>query len=167
MKQESFSPDSFDQALIDLLKRDGRMSFTDIARSLGVAVSTVRNRYNKLSEEGVLHILGWLDPVKAGYNSYNRITIDVRPSSVRDNVIQELMRIEEVAFLAVTSGGADLEINLICKDHSHFQEVMKSKIHTIQGVYNTTSTIYYQVYKWANYELDPNTAKSSDHVQTT
>lgn len=153
MKADFNLPDEFDQALIELLRKDGRMSFTDIAKELGVAVSTVRNRYNKLVDEKVLHILGWVDPTRTGYNSYNRITIDVRPSGLTESVVMALKKVEEVAFLALTSGGADIEINLICRDHHHFQQVMKEKIHSIEGVYNTTSTIYYQVYKWATHDI--------------
>lgn len=145
--------DKFDQELVELLRKDGRISFTDLAKELGVSVSTVRNRYNKLVDDKVLHILGWVDPTRTGYNSYNRITIDVRPSGLVEKVAEALMDVKEVAFVAITSGGSDIEINLICKDHHHYQQVMREKIHSIEGVYNTSSTIYYQVYKWATHNI--------------
>lgn len=145
--------DKFDQELVGLLREDGRISFTDMAKILGVSVSTVRNRYNKLVDDKVLHILGWVDPTRTGFNSYNRITIDVRPSGLIESVAQQLTMVEEVSFLALTSGGADIEINLICKDHHHYQQVIREKIHSIEGVYNTSSTIYYQVYKWAAHNI--------------
>ena len=153
--------DRFDQELVELLRKDGRISFTDLSKELGVSVSTVRNRYNKLVDDKVLHILGWVDPTKTGYNSYNRITIDVRPSGCIEEVAGELMKVEEVAFLAITSGSADIEINLICRDHHHYQQVMREKIHSIDGVYNTSSTIYYQVYKWATHNIYEGKEKSS------
>ena len=153
--------DRFDQELVELLRKDGRISFTDLSKELGVSVSTVRNRYNKLVDDKVLHILGWVDPTRTGYNSYNRITIDVRPSKRIEQVAKALMDVEEVAFIAVTSGGADIEINLICKDHYHYQQVMREKIHSIEGVYNTSSTIYYQVYKWATHNIHEETEQNA------
>lgn len=153
MNDNSFQLDAFDQSLVQLLKKDGRMSFTDIASLLDVSVSMVRNRYNKLVGEGLLHILGWVDPTKTGFNAYNRVTIEVSPSSMIASVAQELMKIKEVSFLALTSGPSDIEINLICRDNRHLHEVMQSKIFNIKGVRNTNSTIYYNVYKWAEYEL--------------
>ncbi|WP_430908340.1 Lrp/AsnC family transcriptional regulator [Maribacter sp. 2-571] len=144
----------FDYKLVNLLKKDGRSSFTEVASKLGVSVSTVSNRYNKLVEEGVLHILGWVDPTKTGFNAYNRVTIEVRPSSLLDDVVAALSKIEEVSFLALTSGRNDLEVNLICRNNSHLLEVMREKIFTIKGVDNTSSTIYYSVYKWASHDVN-------------
>ena len=164
MREINALNDQFDQKLVELLRKDGRISFTDLAKELGVSVSTVRNRYNKLVDDKVLHILGWVDPTRTGYNSYNRITIDVRPSGLAEEVARELMKVKEVAFVALTSGSSDIEINLICRDHYHYQEVMREKIHTINGVYNTSSTIYYQVYKWATHNIyneEENTVKLS------
>jgi len=154
MNDNIFQLDAFDQSLVQLLKKDGRMSFTDIASLLDVSVSTVRNRYNKLVDEGMLHILGWVDPTKTGFNSYNRVTIEVSPSSMIVSVAQELMKIKEVSFLALTSGPSDIEINLICRDNRHLLEIMQTKIFNIEGVQNTDSTIYYNVYKWAEHNLE-------------
>ncbi|MEO0341656.1 MAG: Lrp/AsnC family transcriptional regulator [Bacteroidota bacterium] len=149
MKNERTLLDDFDKQLIDLLKKDGRMSFTDIAHQLDVAVSTVRNRYNRLLDEKILHILGWVDPTKSDFNAYSRVMIEVEPSSLFDEVATALTQIEEVSFVAITSGYADIEVNLMCKDNKHLLHVMKNKIHTIKGVHKTTSTVYYEVRKWA------------------
>ena len=166
MKENSLELDSFDKSLVSLLKKDGRMSFTDIAAELSVSVSTVRNRYSRLVKEGIVHILGWVDPTKSGLNSYNRVTIEVSPSNLLESVVAALMKIEEVSFLAVTSGPTDIEINLICRDNRHLLEVMKEKIFTIEGVLNTNSTVYYSVYKWAEQTLEappPPVALNDEH----
>ena len=153
MKGGSYVLDEFDQQLVRLLQKDGRMSFTDIANKLNVAVSTVRNRYNKLADDQVLHILGWVDPTKSSYNSYSRVTIEIQPSSLLEKVVDELCNIEEVSFLAITSGPADIEVNLMCRDNKHLLEVMKDKIHTLEGVHRTNSTVYYEVRKWASHDV--------------
>ena len=150
--------DDFDQQLVKLLQKDGRMSFTDIANKLNVAVSTVRNRYKKLVDDKVLHILGWVDPTKSSYNSYSRVTIEIQPSSMIEEVADQLAKVEAVSFLAITSGPADIEVNLMCRDNKHLLEVMKEQIHSIKGVHRTTSTVYYEVRKWASYDL-PNEMK--------
>ena len=153
MGAEKRKLDQFDQALVALLRQDGRMSFTDIAQQLDVSVSTVRNRYNRLVEDKVLHILGWVDPTKSDYLAYNRVTIEVRPSSKISSVISSLVEIEEVSFLAATSGASDIEINLVCHDNEHLLKVINEKVHTIDGVYKTESTVYYTVHKWASQQL--------------
>ncbi|MFS4415637.1 Lrp/AsnC family transcriptional regulator [Maribacter sp. 2307ULW6-5] len=154
MGKNLFQLSEGDKTLVNLFKKDGRISFTDVAAKLGLSVSTVRNRYNKLVEEGVLHILGWIDPTKTGFNAYNRVTIEISPSHLIERVAKELIKIKEVSFLALTSGPADIEINLICKDNRHLLEVMQKRIFTIEGVKNTHSTVYYNVYKWADHAVD-------------
>ena len=71
--------------------------------------------------------------------AYSRVTIAVQPSSYLDNVARSLTKIDEVSFLAITSGEHDIEINLVCKDNLHLLDVTQKKIHTIKGVYKTTS----------------------------
>ncbi|MBV6653345.1 MAG: Lrp/AsnC family transcriptional regulator [Mameliella sp.] len=153
MKERNNNLDEFDQQLVKWLQKDGRMSFTDIASKLNVAVSTVRNRYKKLVDDKVLHILGWVDPTKSFYNSYSRVTIEIQPSSMIEEVASRLAEVEEVSFLAITSGPADIEVNLMCRDNKHLLEVMREKIHAVKGVHRTTSTVYYEVRKWASHDV--------------
>jgi hypothetical protein len=40
-------------------------------------------------------------------------------------------------------------------DNAHLLEVLQKKIHTIEGIYDTTSTIYYDVRKWASHTIEP------------
>ncbi|MEJ2726814.1 MAG: Lrp/AsnC family transcriptional regulator, partial [Deltaproteobacteria bacterium] len=53
-----------DNTNLDIIKnlREGRRSFKDIADQLGLSENTVRARFHKLTEEGVLDITGLVDP---------------------------------------------------------------------------------------------------------
>ena len=42
--------------------RDGRKSFKQIADELGVSENTVRARVQKLTDEGILEVIGLVDP---------------------------------------------------------------------------------------------------------
>lgn len=46
--------DATDQALIAMLRHDGRRSVSDIAATLGVTRNTVRTRIDRLRKEGVI-----------------------------------------------------------------------------------------------------------------
>lgn len=142
--------DQLDLGMLRLLSEDGRMSFTDIAKELDVSVGTVRNRYNRLHKEGILHVLCWIDPVSAGYNAYARVTIEVRPTERILGVSEALLRIPEVSFVAITSGPHDLEINLVCRNNQHLLDLMHHQVHRIDGVHETHTTIYFRVLKWAS-----------------
>jgi Lrp/AsnC family leucine-responsive transcriptional regulator len=46
--------DDTDLALLDLLQRDGRTPLAELAKSVGLAVSTVNERVRKLAERGIV-----------------------------------------------------------------------------------------------------------------
>ena len=64
LMREKVEIDQIDIRILRILSQDGRRSFTDLSQDLGVSVGMVRNRYNRLVHHGVLHIIGWTDPVK-------------------------------------------------------------------------------------------------------
>ncbi|MEM7575099.1 MAG: Lrp/AsnC family transcriptional regulator [Bacteroidota bacterium] len=147
------SIDRVDQLILQQLRQDGRRSFTEMAEFLQLSVSTIRNRYRRMKEEGILHIIGWTDPVKTGDNGYARVMIKVRPSTLLPQVVQQLGPVPEVTFLAHTSGPYDLEANLRCRDNQELIRTIQDKIHVLEGVQDTHTTIYFEVVKWAAVEL--------------
>jgi len=160
--EEKIKLDHLDVEIMAILQGDGRMSFKDISESLDVSIGTIRNRYNRLVQDNVLHIIGWADPVKAGYNSYARINIEVRPTEKIKSVTNTLLKIPEVSFLAITSGQYDLEINLVCRDNLHLLDIMHEQIHKINGIYETHTTIYFKVLKWASHDVSNGVALKSN-----
>lgn len=145
--------DKIDVEILAHLREDGRKSFTDIADSLNTSVGTIRNRYNRLVEKNVLHIIGWMDPTTTGYNAYARVNIEVKPTILKTEVANELLRIPEASFVALTAGSQDIEVNLICKNNNHLIELIDSVIHKIEGVYDTNTTVYLRVLKWASHNV--------------
>lgn len=145
--------DTMDVAILRKLQEDGRMSFTDMAAQLEVSVGMVRNRYNRLIDQRIIHIIGWADPVKVGLNAYARVLLAIRPSNRIKQVADLLLPMEEVSFLAQTSGNYNLEINLICNNNDHLLEVIHDRIHVIEGVHETSTTMYLEVLKWASQDL--------------
>ncbi len=145
--------DKTDIYIMNSLNSDGRRSFTDLAQELDVSVGMVRNRYKRLVEEGILHIIGWTDPVKNGMNAYARMVLKVRPTSMINEVAKKLTGIDEVSFVALTTGTHDLEVNVTCRNNSDLLKLMHKKIHPIEGVYETSTTMYLKILKWASHNV--------------
>lgn len=145
--------DKIDMEILAHLQKDGRKSFTDIADEMNTSVGTIRNRYNKLLEKNVLHIIGWIDPTVVGYNAYARVNILVTPTTLKNEVANALLNLPEASFVALTAGKQDLEVNLICKNNIDFINLMDNVIHKIEGVYDTNTTVYLKVLKWASHNI--------------
>ncbi len=145
--------DTLDFNILSCLQQDGRMSFTVIADKLQVSIATVRTRVNKLIEDGTISIIGRVNPDKVGFNAYAHIAVYVRPATLKEKVANKISKYKEVSFLALTSGDYDLEVDVMCRDNDHLVQFVNT-ISKIEGVYQTKTTIYFKVYKYAQPDLD-------------
>lgn len=144
--------DELDFAILSYLQQDGRMSFTVIAEKLKVSIGTIRTRFNKMIEDGTVNIIGRVDPEKVGFRSYAHIAVYVRPATLKEKVAQKIAKLTEVSFLAMTSGDYDLEVDVMCRDNNHLVQFV-NELSKIEGVYQTKTTIYFKVYKYAQPDL--------------
>jgi Lrp/AsnC family transcriptional regulator for asnA, asnC and gidA len=144
--------DNLDFDILSCLQVDGRMSFTVIAEKLNVSIGTIRSRFNKLLEEGTISIVGRVDPDKAGFHSYAHIAIYVRPATFKEQIAKTIAKLPEVSFLAGTSGEYDLEVDVMCRDNDHLVEFI-NQISQLEGVFQTKTTLYFKVYKYAQPDL--------------
>jgi Lrp/AsnC family transcriptional regulator, regulator for asnA, asnC and gidA len=147
-----FMMDDLDFSILSYLQSDGRTSFTVIADKLNVSIGTIRTRFNRLMEEGVISIVGRVDPAKVGFRSYAHIAVFVRPATLKEGVARTISGMPEVSFLAGTSGDYDLEVDVMCRDNDHLVEFI-NQLSVIEGVYQTKTTIYFKVYKYAQPDL--------------
>jgi len=144
--------DEIDFAIISFLQNDGRTSFTVIAEKLNVSIGTIRTRFNRLLEDKVITIIGRVDPGKVGFRSYAHVAVYVRPAPLKEQVAQTIAVMPEVSFLAGTFGEYDLEVDVMCRDNDHLVDFV-NRISTIEGVFQTKTTIYFKVYKYAQPDL--------------
>lgn len=153
MQKTTITLDDLDFAILSYLQKDGRMSFTVIADKLKVSIGTIRTRFNKLIEDGTVNIIGRVDPEKVGFRSYAHIAVYVRPATLKEKVAQKIAELSEVSFLAMTSGDYDLEVDVMCRDNDHLVQFV-NELSKIEGVYQTKTTIYFKVYKYAQPDLN-------------
>ena len=151
--EKNHALDALDFDILSYLQQDGRMSFTVIAEKLNVSIGTVRSRFNKLIEDGTISIIGRVDPDKVGFHSYAHIAIYIRPALFKEEVAQKIMSMPEVSFLAGTSGDYDLEVDVMCRNNEHLIEFV-NRVSAVEGVYQTKTTMYFKVYKYAQPDLN-------------
>ena len=151
---EKNSLDELDFAILSLLQKDGRITFTVIAKETGVSISNVRTRVTKLISDGTIRIIGRVMPEKIGFNAYASIRVAVRPGNKIDSVAQQLLEYREVSFLALISGEFDMEVDVMCRNNEHLIEMVNQRISNIDGVYKTTVDMYLKVLKYAQPDLN-------------
>ena len=81
--------DDTDNAIIALLRADGRMPYRAIARELGLTESTVRARVRRLEESDTMRVVAVTDIEAAGYGMLLAIGVQVESRSPEE-VAREL-----------------------------------------------------------------------------
>ena len=107
----SVTLDTTDQEIIDLLRMDGRMSFTEIGKRLDIPEATARYRVQRLIQSGVIQILAWPNPEKLGTPHVMLVWLTVENSHI-DTAARALEKMSEVRFVAITTGRCDIVIDV-------------------------------------------------------
>jgi Lrp/AsnC family transcriptional regulator for asnA, asnC and gidA len=121
-----------------MLQADARRPNTDIARRLGVAETTVRNRIERLTRDGVVQCGAWTDPLKVGYQTYAIIQIQVAPPRL-EKVADVLAGLPEVFFLGIATGGFDVVAAAVFRSNEHLYELMTKRLARIPGIQRTST----------------------------
>jgi Lrp/AsnC family transcriptional regulator for asnA, asnC and gidA len=136
--------DELDRAIVEALQVDGRASFREIARALGVAEGTVRNRYDRLSDAGVLDVVGVTNPLALGFDAMAMvgITTSGRSQAVADAIAE----LEEISYVVIVAGQFDVIAEVVCRDHAHLLETTE-RLGTLNGVVATNTFVYLKLAK--------------------
>jgi Lrp/AsnC family transcriptional regulator for asnA, asnC and gidA len=143
--------DDLDRAIIAALQEDGRRAYRAIARELGVAEGTVRQRANRLQRDGVMSITAFAHPEKLGYGVLASIFLRVAPAR-RSAVVRELQDWPEVMYLSACTGRADLMLQVVSRSLEDLDAVLMTRLGQIDGVLEVDTLMELKVHK-AHYQF--------------
>jgi Lrp/AsnC family transcriptional regulator, regulator for asnA, asnC and gidA len=138
------SLDEVDRGIIEALQRNGRAAFRSVATEVGVAEATVRARYGKLVEDGILQVTGVTNPMGLGFDAMALIGVNTAGSP--EPVADELSAWEESSYVVVAAGRYDVLLEVVCVDRHHLLE-LTSRARAIEGVVSTETFLYLQLAK--------------------
>lgn len=144
--------DDLDFAILSLLQKDGRSSFTDIANELGTAVGTIRNRVTKMLEDDTLHIVGRVNPYRVGFNSPATILISVEPDNIQE-VIARISEFPEVSYISMLTGDFELMVDVMCRDSGHLTEFLVQNLSKVRGIRTYKTSIILRIVKYVQPDL--------------
>ncbi|MGJ3248280.1 MAG: Lrp/AsnC family transcriptional regulator [Elainellaceae cyanobacterium] len=128
----SVSLDKTDQHIIDLLRVDGRMSFTEIGKRLSLPEATARYRVQRLIQSKVIQILAWPNPEKLGTPHVMLVWLTVENDHI-DNAANTLEAMPEVRFVAITTGRCDIVVDVFFGSYTEVTAFFK-KLRQIPGI---------------------------------
>jgi Lrp/AsnC family transcriptional regulator for asnA, asnC and gidA len=138
--------DRVDCLLIRLLQKDGRMPNNAIAQELGMSEFTVRRRLKRLLDSGIIKIVAVANPMDLGFEIAGnlKIRIDLKKA---DEVLEKLKKLEALIWVALTTGGTDIDVDFVVRSLKEFQELVFKKISKIDGVLSTEASLMVDLVK--------------------
>ncbi|MFJ2553392.1 Lrp/AsnC family transcriptional regulator [Microbacterium sp. NPDC087591] len=142
--------DEVSKTIIELLQEDGRRSYSDIGRVVGLSEAAVRQRVQRLTESGIMQIVAVTDPMQLGF--HRQAMIGIRVSGDARRVAESVAAIEAIDYVVITVGAFDVLAEVVCEDDEDLLSLINDVIRPIDGVLSTETFIYAklqkQLYNW-------------------
>ncbi len=142
--------DDVSKAIVEQLQTDGRRSYAEIGKAVGLSEAAVRQRVQKLTDAGVMQVVAVTDPMQLGF--YRQAMIGIRVVGDTTHVAEELSNMRAVDYVVLTAGSFDILAEVVCEDDDDLIDLLNSRIRAIEGVQSTETFVYLrlqkQFYNW-------------------
>lgn len=137
--------DEVSKLIIEQLQKDGRKSYAEIGKVVGLSEAAVRQRVQKLTEAGVLQIVAVTDPLKLGFSRQAMIGIRCVGNSAQ--VADAIAKIPSVDYVVLTAGSFDVMAEVVCENDDQLIELLNDKIRSLPGVVSSETFVYLRLHK--------------------
>ena len=134
--------DEVDEAIVELLEADGRLTHREIARAIGLSRSTAATRVQRLLSSGQVVIRGAVHPAVLGRGALAHVSVSVHGPAAP--VAAELARRDDVPFLSLT-GGPHALVAEIRSASAGDVDAAVSELRSLPGVSGVDTLIYVEV----------------------
>ena len=137
-KSETSKIDTLDRQILEIITRNARTPFKDVAEACNISRAAVHQRVQRMIESKVIVGSGYIiNPKVLGYNSCSYIGIKLERGSMYKNVVPQLEKIPEIVEIHYITGPYTMLIKLYARDNEHLMELINSQIQEIHGVTET------------------------------
>lgn len=154
--------DELDRRIVAALQLDGRASWTAIAERCGTSIPTVARRAQQLLCEGIVRVAVVADLVNAGPADLFILKIHCDRAS-QTVVAQRLAQREDIRFLAIVTGGADIVAELSTPKADPLHVRLVDEVQAIDGVRRCETDLLLHTYKVAH-DWSRQLLTGEDHV---
>ncbi|MFC6357382.1 Lrp/AsnC family transcriptional regulator [Luethyella okanaganae] len=137
--------DDVSKAIIEQLQADGRRSYAEIGKAVGLSEAAVRQRVQKLTDAGVMQVVAVTDPMQLGF--YRQAMIGIRASGDTRELADRLAAIPSVDYVVLTAGTFDILVEVVCENDEELITLLNSQIRNLDGVITTETFVYLKLHK--------------------
>ncbi|MEY9872972.1 DNA-binding Lrp family transcriptional regulator [Streptacidiphilus sp. MAP12-33] len=145
-------PDDRDRALLALLQRDGRMSYTDLAERVGLSQAATRARVLRLIESRAVHVTGLVASAAVGVREAAGIGLGVDGAAAP--VARAAAALEGVNFVMTGHGRFDLVCGVDAPDRGRLLDTLE-RLRALRGVVRSESWVHLEIAKEDYAQISP------------
>jgi Lrp/AsnC family transcriptional regulator, leucine-responsive regulatory protein len=133
--------EEIDRKIVSLLARNGRMSFTELARQAGLSVSAVHQRVRRLEQDGVIKGYAALfNPEDLGLPLTAFVSIKPFDAAAPDDLPQRLERLAAIEACHSVAGDENYILKVRVSSPAALEELLY-QIRTMGGVSTRTTVV--------------------------
>jgi len=146
LQNNSTALDKTDCKMISLLQKDGRIPIVSLAKQLNISETTARNRVKRLIDSGKINIVAVSNPIELGFEIIGslKLSIDLKK---KDQIMEDLKKIDSLNYIALTTGGTDIDVEFVARSLFEFKTLIFEKISHIDGVNSAETSLIVEIVK--------------------
>ena len=134
--------DDVDLKILEIISRNARIPFKDVAGEVGISRAAVHQRVNRMIDLEVITGSGYyVNPKKVEYHTCTYIGIFLEKGGIYSDVVDKLKEITEIVECHYTTGQYAIFIKVYAKDNEHLKDILSERIQKIPGILSTETFI--------------------------
>jgi DNA-binding Lrp family transcriptional regulator len=133
--------DETDLKILNLIRRNARLSFREIGKQLNLSTGTVSERIKNMQANGVIKgFVTAVDPEMLGYRVTMMLKIRLSSSYPREEAEHHFQHLAGACCLHLVTGDIDMMVLIRVKDQQQAAELLES-VRTLEGVESVDSHV--------------------------
>lgn len=134
--------DELDKKILQLITKNARIPFLEVARECGVSGAAIHQRVQRLLNIGIVSGSEFIvNPNKLGFNTCAYLGIFLEKANFDKKVVEELKGIPEVVECHFTTGAWAIFIKVQAKSNRHLKKIIDTDLQGIDGIARTETFI--------------------------
>lgn len=130
--------DALDEKILQLITKNARIPFLEVARACGVSGAAIHQRVQRLLNIGVVSGSEFIvNPQKLGYNTCAYMGIHLEKAKFHKQVVEALREIPEIVECHFTTGQYAIFIKIQTKTNKHLKQIIDENLQDIEGIART------------------------------
>jgi len=130
--------DALDEKILQLITKNARIPFLEVARACGVSGAAIHQRVQRLLNVGVVSGSEFIvNPQKLGYNTCAYMGIHLEKAKYHKQVVEALREIPEIVECHFTTGQYAIFIKIQTKTNKHLKQIIDENLQDVEGISRT------------------------------